>query len=63
MTAADFNDFGISIEDVKAKTGVQYLFDGELRGEERFIASTAVTDTRVGNRSLCYLRGRPLCFW
>ena len=39
MTADNFNDFGLSLESTKAKTGVQYLFDGELRGEERLIAA------------------------
>lgn len=62
MTAADFNDFGISIEDVKAKTGVQYLFDGELRGEERFIASTAVTDTRSGTEVCATYVAGPYAF-
>lgn len=39
MTANDFNDFGLSKESTKAKTGVEYLFDGELKGVERLIAS------------------------
>ena len=39
MSASDFNDFGLSRESAKAKTGVEYLFDGELKGLERLIAS------------------------
>ena len=39
MTAADFNDFGLSKENRTAKTGVQYLFDGERKGLERLLAS------------------------
>ena len=39
MTADDFNDFGLSRESDVAKTGVEYLFDGELRGRERLIAA------------------------
>ena len=40
MTVDDFNDNWMSIENPTAKTGVQYLFDGELVGEARFMAST-----------------------
>lgn len=40
MTASDFISGPTSVENSKAKTGVQYLFDGELRGRERFLAST-----------------------
>ena len=39
ITADDFNDFGLSRESDVAKTGVEYLFDGELRGRERLIAA------------------------
>lgn len=39
MTANDFNDFGLSKESRVAKTGVEYLFDGELKGLERLLAS------------------------
>ena len=39
MTADDFK--GPSVENEKAKTGVKYLFDGELKGEERLIASAS----------------------
>lgn len=39
MTKDDFNDFGLSKESRIAKTGVEYLFDGELKGLERLIAS------------------------
>lgn len=53
MTAADFNDFGLSREGEKAKTGVQYLFDGELKGEERLIAS-AFTDPLAMNGTEVY---------
>ena len=41
MTPAEFNDFGLSQESNIAKTGVQYLFDGELKGKERLIASAS----------------------
>lgn len=39
MSASDFNDFGLSKESTVAKTGVEYLFDGELKGLERLLAS------------------------
>lgn len=39
MTPDDFNDFGLSQENEAAKSGVKYLFDGELRGRERLIDS------------------------
>lgn len=39
MTAENFNDYGLSKESRIAMTGVAYLFDGELKGLERLIAS------------------------
>lgn len=59
MTAADFNDFGLSKEGAKAKTGVKYLFDGELKGEERLIASAHEDkDARTGTEVYAtYLAG------
>lgn len=38
ITKNNFNDGGISVESVKCKTGVEYLFDGELKGSYRFLA-------------------------
>lgn len=49
MTAADFKDFGLSKENRTARTGVAYLFDGELKGLERLIASASTDpDKRTG---------------
>lgn len=36
VSESDFNDGGLSIENENAKVGIKYLFDGELRGRERF---------------------------
>lgn len=38
VTVDNFNDGGLSLEDVNAKTGLKYLFDGDLRGRERILA-------------------------
>lgn len=46
MSAENFK--GPSVENKKAKVGVQYLFDGELKGEERLIASA--TEENLGER-------------
>ena len=35
VTADDFNTGGLSVENENAKTGVKYLFDGDLKGKER----------------------------
>lgn len=50
MAAENFNDFGLSVENGKAKTGVQYLFDGELLGRERLLAS-AIEESRPERKS------------
>ncbi len=50
MTANDFKDFGLSQENKVAKTGVQYLFDGELKGRERLIAS-ATEESKPNRKS------------
>lgn len=47
MTAADFIS-GPSVENTIAKTGVAYLFDGEVLGRERLIASA--TEENKGER-------------
>ena len=59
MSASDFNDFGLSRESAKAKTGVEYLFDGELKGLERLIASAYEDkDSRQGTEVYgAYLAG------
>ena len=59
MSANDFNDFGMSRESAKAKTGVEYLFDGELKGVERLIASAYEDkDARTGTEVYgAYLAG------
>lgn len=59
MSANDFNDFGMSRESAKAKTGVEYLFDGELKGLERLIASAYEDkDSRQGTEIYgAYLAG------
>lgn len=59
MSANDFNDFGMSRESAKAKTGVEYLFDGELKGLERLIASAYEDkDARTGTEVYgAYLAG------
>lgn len=59
MSASDFNDFGLSRESAKAKTGVEYLFDGELKGLERLIASAYEDkDSRQGTEIYgAYLAG------
>jgi lipoprotein len=67
MSASDFNDFGMSRDSDKAKTGVKYLFDGELKGLERLIASAyedkdARTGTEVYGAYLAgpYSYGKPI---
>ena len=59
MSANDFNDFGMSRESAKAKTGVEYLFDGDLKGVERLIASAYEDkDARTGTEVYgAYLAG------
>lgn len=59
MTADDFKDFGLSKESPIAKTGKQYLFDGELKGLERLIASFSEDPlTRTGTEVYgAYLAG------
>lgn len=59
MSASDFNDFGLSRESANAKTGVKYLFDGELKGLERLIASAYEDkDSRQGTEIYgAYLAG------
>lgn len=37
ITQENYNDNGLSVENYQAKTGLKYLFDGELRGKERFL--------------------------
>lgn len=37
ITQENYNDNGLSVENHLAKTGLKYLFDGELRGRERFL--------------------------
>lgn len=38
ISKENFNDGGLSVESAKCKTGVQYLFDGELKGKHRIMA-------------------------
>lgn len=38
LTGDNFNDGKKSVESYLARIGIKYLFDGELRGKERFIA-------------------------
>lgn len=38
VTEANFDDGGLSLEEVNAKTSLKYLFDGDLRGRERILA-------------------------
>lgn len=60
MSASGFNDFGLSRESAKAKTGVEYLFDGELKGLERLIASAYEDKILVKVRNLWSLPCRTL---
>lgn len=47
VTAGDFNAGGLSVENEKAKTGVKYLFDGELKGQERMDFFLSTTDPNI----------------
>lgn len=53
MTAENFNDFGLSVENETAMTGISYLFDGELKGLKRLEAS-AHTDPLLRNGTFEY---------
>lgn len=47
VTADNFNVGGLSVENEKAKTGLKYLFDGELKGKERMEFFLSARDPNI----------------
>ena len=49
VTADNFNVGGLSVENEKAKTGLKYLFDGDLKGKERMEFFLSTRDPNIVN--------------